>query len=89
MNLAMLSLELAVIGLALAVLLIDLWTPREFKHRLGYLAAAGLLVILAASFFCRPSRARRRRPVSAACSSRTAWPCSSNGFFWRPAFLSC
>jgi NADH-quinone oxidoreductase subunit N len=50
MNLAMLSLELAVIGLALAVLLIDLWTPHEFKHRLGYLAAAGLLVILIASF---------------------------------------
>jgi NADH-quinone oxidoreductase subunit N len=50
MNLAMLSLELSVIGLALAVLLIDLWTPRECKHRLGWLAAAGLLVILAASF---------------------------------------
>jgi NADH-quinone oxidoreductase subunit N len=52
MNLAMLSLELAVIGLALAVLLIDLWTPVPFKHRLGYLAAGGLLVILAASFCC-------------------------------------
>jgi NADH-quinone oxidoreductase subunit N len=52
MNLAMLSLELAVIGLALAVLLIDLWTPHEFKHRLGYLAAAGLLVILVASLCC-------------------------------------
>jgi NADH-quinone oxidoreductase subunit N len=50
MNLGMISLELAVIGLALTVLLIDLWTPREFRHRLGYLAAAGLLVILAASF---------------------------------------
>ena len=50
MNLAMLSLELAVIGLALAVLLLDLWTPRPFKHRLGWLAAAGLLAILAASF---------------------------------------
>jgi len=50
MNLAMISLELSVIGLALVVLLIDLWTPRESKHRLGCLAAAGLLVILAASF---------------------------------------
>jgi NADH-quinone oxidoreductase subunit N len=46
MNLAMISSELAVIGLALAVLVLDLWTPREFRHRLGYLAAAGLLVIL-------------------------------------------
>jgi len=50
MNPAILSLELAVIGLALAVLLMDLWTPRPFKHWLGYLAAAGLLVILAGSF---------------------------------------
>jgi NADH-quinone oxidoreductase subunit N len=55
MNLAMLSLELAVMGLALAVLLIDLWTPHLFKHRLGYLAAIGLLVILAASFCCSSS----------------------------------
>jgi NADH-quinone oxidoreductase subunit N len=56
MNLAMLSLELAVLGLALTVLLIDLWTPHPFKHRLGYLAAAVLLVILAASF-CQASSA--------------------------------
>jgi NADH-quinone oxidoreductase subunit N len=46
MNLAIISSELAVIGLALAVLVIDLWTPREVRHRLGYLAAAGLMVIL-------------------------------------------
>jgi NADH-quinone oxidoreductase subunit N len=32
------------------LLLIDLWTPAQFKSRLGYAAAAGLLVILAASF---------------------------------------
>jgi NADH-quinone oxidoreductase subunit N len=50
MNLGLLSLELAVIGLALAVLVMDLWTPPRFKHRLGYVAAAGLLLILAASF---------------------------------------
>jgi NADH-quinone oxidoreductase subunit N len=46
MNLGMISSELAVIGLALAVLVIDLWTPPEVRHRLGYLAAAGLMVIL-------------------------------------------
>jgi NADH-quinone oxidoreductase subunit N len=46
----MISLELGVIGLALALLLIDLWTPPAFRHLLGYVAAAGLLVILAASF---------------------------------------
>jgi NADH-quinone oxidoreductase subunit N len=63
MNLAMLSLELAVIGLALALLLIDLWTPHAFKHRLGYLAAAGLLIILAASF-CHSSGA----PPAVGCS---------------------
>ena len=57
MNLGMLSSELAVIGLALAVLLIDLWTPRQFRHRLGYLAAAGLLVILIASLCCASTSA--------------------------------
>ncbi|HEY3863284.1 MAG TPA: NADH-quinone oxidoreductase subunit N [Verrucomicrobiae bacterium] len=46
----MLSLELAVIGLALAVLLIDLWTPHDAKGRLGCLATAGLIAILAVSF---------------------------------------
>ncbi|HEX3718314.1 MAG TPA: NADH-quinone oxidoreductase subunit N [Verrucomicrobiae bacterium] len=49
-QLSLLTLELAVIGLAMAILLIDLWTPHELKHRLGYIAAAGLLVILAISF---------------------------------------
>jgi NADH-quinone oxidoreductase subunit N len=48
----LLALELAVIALALAVLLLDLWTPHKSKHRLGYLAAGGLLIILAASCFC-------------------------------------
>jgi NADH-quinone oxidoreductase subunit N len=51
MNLSMISLELAVICLALAVLLIDLWTPRPYKHHLGCLAMAGLIAILVASFF--------------------------------------
>ncbi|MGA2750696.1 MAG: NADH-quinone oxidoreductase subunit N [Verrucomicrobiota bacterium] len=50
MNLGLLTLEIAVIGLALALLLIDLWTPPTFKDRLGYVAAAALLLILALSF---------------------------------------
>jgi NADH-quinone oxidoreductase subunit N len=50
MNLSLLTLEIAVIGLALAILLIDLWTPHALKPRLGYVALTGLLVILAASF---------------------------------------
>ena len=50
MNLSLLTLEIAVIGLALAILLIDLWTPDQLKPRLGCVALAGLLVILAASF---------------------------------------
>jgi NADH-quinone oxidoreductase subunit N len=50
MNLSLLAPELAVIGLALAILLIDLWTPQQFKHRLGCVALAGLLVILVATF---------------------------------------
>jgi len=50
MNFSSLTLELAVVALALAVLLIDLWTPPQWKDRLGYLAAGGLLLILAGSF---------------------------------------
>ncbi|HEX4119603.1 MAG TPA: NADH-quinone oxidoreductase subunit N [Verrucomicrobiae bacterium] len=50
-HLSLLTLELAVIALALAILLIDLWTPHQFKHRLGYVAAAGLIIILGVSFW--------------------------------------
>ncbi|MGA2175621.1 MAG: NADH-quinone oxidoreductase subunit N [Verrucomicrobiota bacterium] len=50
MNLSLVILELAVIGLALALLLIDLWTPPKFKDRLGPVAAIGLMIILALSF---------------------------------------
>ncbi len=50
MNLNLIIPEMAVVGLALAVLLIDLWTPPASKHRLGYLTAMGLVVILVMSF---------------------------------------
>jgi NADH-quinone oxidoreductase subunit N len=49
-HLSLLTLEIAVIALALAILLIDLWTPHESKPKLGYVAAVGLVVILALSF---------------------------------------
>jgi NADH-quinone oxidoreductase subunit N len=50
MNLSLLTLELGVIGLALALLLIDLWTPPALTGRLGLAAAIGLLLILALSW---------------------------------------
>jgi NADH-quinone oxidoreductase subunit N len=50
MNLPLIIPEMAVAGLALAILLIDLWTPAASKPRLGWLAAAGLAVILLLSF---------------------------------------
>ncbi len=50
MNLNLIIPEMAVVGLALAILLIDLWTPPAFKARLGCVAAIGLGFILAASF---------------------------------------
>jgi NADH-quinone oxidoreductase subunit N len=50
MNLSLISLELAVIALALGLLLLDLWTPPQHKAKLGYLAILGLLVILGMSF---------------------------------------
>jgi NADH-quinone oxidoreductase subunit N len=51
MNLHLIIPEMAVIGLALIILLVDLWTPAAFKPRLGCLAAAGLGVILVLSFW--------------------------------------
>ncbi|HEX3988213.1 MAG TPA: NADH-quinone oxidoreductase subunit N [Verrucomicrobiae bacterium] len=50
MNFSLLAPEIAVVGLSLAILLIDLWTPQPSKHRLGWVALAGLIVILAATF---------------------------------------
>jgi NADH-quinone oxidoreductase subunit N len=50
MNLHLIIPEMAVVGLALVILLVDLWTPAAFKPRLGCVAAVGLGVILAVSF---------------------------------------
>jgi NADH-quinone oxidoreductase subunit N len=50
MQLSLLTLELAVVGLALVVLLLDLWTPPRAKDRLGAVTAVGLALILALSF---------------------------------------
>jgi NADH-quinone oxidoreductase subunit N len=49
MNLSLMSLEICVTALALGVLLADLWLPAEQKPYLGYAAAAGLALLLAAS----------------------------------------
>jgi NADH-quinone oxidoreductase subunit N len=51
MNVSITILEIAVILLAVGILLADLWLPSERKPGLGYVAAAGLAVILAGSFF--------------------------------------
>jgi len=50
MNLSLIVPEMSVVGLALAILLIDLWTPAQSKPRLGWLAVAGLALILCATF---------------------------------------
>jgi NADH-quinone oxidoreductase subunit N len=50
MNASLLSLEYGVVITALALLMIDLWTPLERKRQLGYGAAAALGVILVLSF---------------------------------------
>jgi NADH-quinone oxidoreductase subunit N len=44
------GLELAVVVTALAVLLLDVWTPPEQKRQLGHVAAVGVGVIFLASF---------------------------------------
>ena len=51
MNASLMILDLAVVVLALAVLLVDLWTAPERKRLLGYGAAAALLLVFTYSFF--------------------------------------
>ncbi len=50
MNAGLLIHEYLVLGLAMAVLLADLWLPASAKPRLGYAAAVGLGLILLYSF---------------------------------------
>lgn len=57
MNFSVLTLEISVTVLALGLLLLDLWTAPAGKRVLGYLAMAGLLVILGMSFGLQPSAA--------------------------------
>ena len=59
MNASLMILEIAVVVLALAVLLLDLWTAPERKHLLGYGAAAALLLVFAGSFFLGDIQAAR------------------------------
>lgn len=48
--LSFIGLEIAVVVTALALLLIDLWTPLERKRQLGYVAALALGIIFVLSF---------------------------------------
>jgi NADH-quinone oxidoreductase subunit N len=47
---ALISLEIAVVAAGLGLLLLDLWTPREQKRSLGYVAAAVVALVLVFSF---------------------------------------
>jgi NADH-quinone oxidoreductase subunit N len=51
MNFSYLTLEILVVALGLGLLLADLWTPREHKKTLGYIAAAILTSLLIGTFF--------------------------------------
>ncbi len=50
----LITLEIAVVILAIAVLLGDLWTPTAQKRNLGCAAAGGLILIFIYSFFAPP-----------------------------------
>jgi NADH-quinone oxidoreductase subunit N len=50
MNASLLAHEFLVLGLAFVILLVDLWLPAHGKRNLGYVAAAGLALILLFSF---------------------------------------
>ncbi|MBI2947428.1 MAG: proton-translocating NADH-quinone oxidoreductase subunit N, partial [Verrucomicrobia bacterium] len=49
MSLSLSILEVAVIGVGLAILLVDLWTPAAQKRNLGYAAAAAVGIIFLGS----------------------------------------
>ena len=49
MNLSLISLEIGVVALGMALLLADLWLPPERRRVLGYAAAAGLGLLLVAN----------------------------------------
>ncbi len=66
MNTALISLEIAVLLLALGVLLLDLWLPAENKRKLGYVAALGAFGILVASFIWLPVNATFNLPLQVA-----------------------
>jgi len=51
MNISASILEIAVVLLGVVIMLADLWTPPKYKSWLGVGSAAGLLLILAGSFF--------------------------------------
>ena len=51
----LITLEIAVVILAVAVLLGDLWTPVPHKRKLGCAAAAGLILIFIYSFLAAPA----------------------------------
>lgn len=57
MSFSLLAPEIAVVGLALAIVLIDLWTAPAAKPNLAWLAVVGLIVILGASFATHSQRA--------------------------------
>ncbi|MEO7299363.1 MAG: NADH-quinone oxidoreductase subunit N [Verrucomicrobiota bacterium] len=50
----LITLEIAVVILAIAILLGDLWTPAPQKRQLGYAAAFGLILIFIFSFLAPP-----------------------------------
>lgn len=59
MNASLMSLEIAVLGLGMVVLLLDLWLPAVHRRALGYGAAAALALVLLATLFIDASTARQ------------------------------
>lgn len=55
MNLSLISLEILVGTLGLLILLVDLWLPPERKRRLGYIAAAALVLLFVNTFTAHSS----------------------------------
>jgi NADH-quinone oxidoreductase subunit N len=93
MNLSLMSTEIAVVALGLALLLADLWLPAERKRLLGYAAAIGVVLILVWSlvdhsrFVLAQNSPAFHGPRPAFYAFGEMFVVDSLGFFFKHLFL--
>jgi NADH-quinone oxidoreductase subunit N len=77
MNASLIGLEIGVLLLALGTLLMDLWLPPERKRALGYVAAAGVGLLMVSSFFKPPPTTQIEVRVASATNATAVAPAAA------------